>query len=222
MPLKLLAQLDAAMLGIGDYQRELADAPVLLDRAETSIRVFKEIRSKLAELAPNLHELKGVAAGFRQADPIVRQHSEIVKQKVKDEQIDPALGKELVAIISSAAFSLREAAEVRTGELNRAAGKVDGLYLAAKTAFAELTSVLESARRAKEAEKEEAEEDWSGRGTENGQRPVEAAGNGNGKGKVVPLKKSPQKSAVRVKRLKKDPAVVAAEEPAPTPEVPSA
>lgn len=215
MPLKLLAQLDAAMLGIGDYQHELTDAPVLLDRAETSIRVFKEIRAKLAELAPTLHELKGVAAGFRQADPIVRQHSEIVKQKVKDEQLDPALGKELVAIVSAAAFSLREAAEVRTGELNRLAGKVDGLYLAAKTAFAELTNVLDSARRAKEEESE----DWSGRGTENGQRPVEASGNGNGKGKVVPLKKSPQKSAARVKRLKKEEVAPAAER---TPEVPSA
>lgn len=218
MPLKLISHLDAAVLGVGDYKRELADAPVLLDRAETAIRVFREIRAKLVELAPTLHELKGVAAGLRQADPIARQHSEIVKQKVKDEQLDPALGKELIAIVSAAALSLREAAEVRTGELNRLAGKVDGLYLAAITAFSELTSVLDAARRAKEVEKEEAE-DWSGRGTENGQRPAEAAGNGNGRGKVVPLKKAPQKGAGRVKRVKREETEAA---PGTAPEVPPA
>jgi len=209
MPLKLLAQLDAKLAALGDFHRELADAPVLLDRAETSVRVFRGIRAKLAEAAPNIHELKGLSAGIRQAAPIVQQHAEIVKQRVKDEKMDPALGKELVGVIAAAINSLREGAEARTVELHRAAGKVDGLYAAADSALEDVVATLASFRRSKEAEGEE--EDWSGRGTPNGQRAPGAqeaageAGNGNGKGKVVPLKKAPQGRIPRVKKPKAEP-----------------
>ena len=206
MPLKLLANLDAALLALGDYRAELATAPVLLDRAETSVRVFRGIRTQLAEAAPNLHELKGVAAGLRQAGPIVQQHIEIVKQRVKDEKLDPTLGKELIQVLAAAVLSVREAGEARTVELNRAAGKVDGLNIAAASALGDVTATILAFRRAKEAEGEE--EDWSGRGTPNGQRapePQEAAGggggNGKGKGRVVPLK-APQARAPRVKKAK--------------------
>jgi len=202
MPLKLIAQLDAAFVDLGDFRRELAGVPIYLDRAETSARVFREIRGKLAEVAPNLYELKGVAAGLRQAEPVVRQYSEIVKQGIKDEKFDPALGKELISIISRAVDSLREVAESRSMELSRVAGKVDGLYLAAKTAFSELTNVIAANHRAVEVEKDAEDGDWSGRGTENGQRPVGTSGGngdlGNG-AQVVPIKAKRQRST-RVKR----------------------
>ena len=205
MPLKLIAQLDAGLLALGDYKRDLAEAPVLLDRVETSVRVFRGIRAQLAEAAPNLHELKGLAAGLRQAGPIAQQHIEIVKAKVRDEKIEPELGKELVGVLAAAVASLHEAAEARTQELTRLAGRLDGLYAAAKSALQEATAARQALERA--AEREAEAEDWSGRGTPNGQRPVaqgatEAAGKGNGKGKVVPMKKAPPARATRVKRAK--------------------
>jgi hypothetical protein len=171
------------------------------------VRVFRGIRAQLAEAAPNLHELKGVAAGLRQAGPIAQQHAEIAKAAVRDEKVDPALGKELVSVVARAVLSLHEAAEERTRELNRLAGKLDGLYAAAKAALSEAAAARQAFERARERDAEE--EDWSGRGTGNGQRAPEAvqdglgaAGNGKGKGKVVSLKKAPQKRAPRVKRAK--------------------
>jgi hypothetical protein len=187
MPLKLLMQLDAALTALGDYKRDLAEAPVLLDRVETSVRVFRGIRAQLAEAAPNLHEMKGVAAGLRQAGPITQQHIEIVKAAIRDEKVDPAVGKEIISTVSRAVLSLHEAAEDRARELNRLAGKIDGLYAAAKSALSEATAARTALDLAKEREREESEDDWSGRGTPNGQRPVKG-GNGKG-GKVVPLKK---------------------------------
>jgi hypothetical protein len=177
MPLTLLAKLEAARESALGFRTELADSPIHLERAEAALRTFDRARDELRKEAPNFHEEKGILAGLKLSGPIIRQHQEITKNAIRDELLDAEVGKEMVKVLARAAESLVQAVEKKTEDIQRKAGKLDGVHWAAKDALEQIADVL---RHYASARRQEEDEDWSGRGAA---KVAGGSGSGGGNGK---------------------------------------
>jgi len=206
MPLKLIRHLDEKEREIGPFRAVLKDHPVMLDRAETAHRLYRGLRDKILEEAPKLYELKGLCAGLEAGPGVVRDHQDAVRDALKDEKLEPEVAKPILNTLAAVTDTLQDRHGKNREQVNRLAGTIDGYYNAAVETLKDLARTVLSVVRAEE----EPEEDWSGRGTENGQRPVETKG-GNG-ASVTPIaaargKNGAKKTArkPRTKRTKKTP-----------------
>jgi hypothetical protein len=200
MPMNLLNRLDVQRDEVLKFREVLRDSPVHLERAEAALRAFDRAREELRREAPRFHEEKGILAGLNLSGPIIRQHQEITKKAIADELLDPEAGKEMVKVLARAAESLAQTVESKTEEIQRKAGRLDGISWAARDALGQIEDVL---RHYDAGRRQEEDEDWSGR---------EAAAGGNGSGApVVELDaarknggKKPRRKAARKPRAKKD------------------
>lgn len=201
MPHELLKHLDERAARVVHFRDTLKDVPAYLERAETSFRLFKTLRDKVFEEAPRLYETKGILAGLRRAPTLVQVHKDRVKKLIEDEKIAPEVGKPTLKELAALDVTLMVDAEQRKDELTRLAGKLDGYYAAALEALDAIDVTLGQLVHSKSIEEDE--EDWSGRGTANGQREVKKPGGGvkrsaraksNGTAKRKPAVRKPKKS----------------------------
>lgn len=166
MPLKLLAQLDERTTEILRFRAILADSPVHLSRAEAAFRCYEVARGRISVEATRFHELKGVVAGLKLSGPVVLQHQEIERKAIEEGKVPKEVGKPVVERLARAARSILELADVQSTELKVLGGKINGLYVSANDALCE----IEAALRHFDAASRDDDEDWSGRGTDSGQR----------------------------------------------------
>ena len=181
MPLSLLTKLEKSREEVLRFREVLADSPTHLDRAETALRSFERARDELRKEAPNFHEEKGILAGLRLAGPIIRQHQEITKNAVRDGLLEAEPAKEMVKVLARSAESLLQAVEKKTEDIQRKAGRLDGLHWAAKDSLEQIADVL---RHYVGGKRQEEDEDWSGRGAAK-DAADSASGGGNGKSAPV-------------------------------------
>jgi len=195
MPLKLIDHLDKKAAKSVDFRRLLAPAPVSLQRAENAYKMFYRFRGKILEEAPGLYELKGLVAGYGAFEAVLRRHRERVKEEIKQERIEPEVGKPVIQELFSAWGSGKEEMNAKRDELSRLAGKLDGYYWAANTALEEIEDTI---AHFQQTERMQDDEDWSGR---------EAA-------KVTPIRRtrSPKKKKAAKKKAAKKATKVPIEE----------
>lgn len=194
MPLKILEHLERRARGVEKFEKLLENVPVSLHRAEASERAFSRLRAKIVEIAPTLYELKGLAAGLKAVEKLVRSRQDRVRSEVESERLDPEVGKAIVGELHAVWKSAKMEAKTKLTELARAAGQIDGYYWAAADALDEIARIVAHFERGQRMDEDE---DWSGRGTPNGQRPAEGASVtsiGSAK-KVCPVRKTPRKSS---------------------------
>lgn len=192
MPLKLIKHLHTRELSLLHFRKDMADAPMELDRAESAYRSFERTMTKIFEEAPKVHELRGLAQGMALAGPSIVSRQEYVKKLIADEKLDAASGKFTVQELGSTAKLIVENQKTKIEEYQKAVGMIDGLYWAAVNALDEVEHFLNRYERSK-AMAEEESDDPLGWGTPNGQRPLstEAPQNGDGaKAKVVAIKRA--------------------------------
>lgn len=172
MPLKVVDHLDRKAKGSEKFEEVLKDASDSLHRAEASYRAFVRFREKILEETPALYELKGLAAGLEAVERLVRSRQDRIRAEIEAERLDPEVGKVIVAELHAVWKSAKLEARTKRTELARAAGRIDGYYWAGADALDEIGRIIvhfEQGQRIAE------DEDWSGRGTSNGQRPAEGA-----------------------------------------------
>jgi hypothetical protein len=209
MPLNLIKDLDKKAAASISFRGTLKDAPLQLDRAETAFRMFHALRGKILDGAPDVLELKGYIIGIRQTKKFARERQDAIRAAIKEEEISSEVGKPAIAELAAAVALSMKFATSKQEELSRAGGKLEGYYYAALDALGEIERAIAHFNSTQEDD----DGDWSGRGTENGQRPVEDGGNGasvtpiasarggkNGKKKKAAVKK---KTATRKPRVKK-------------------
>lgn len=192
MPLNLLAKLDSQEKKILSFREKLKDSPVHLERAEAALRSYQRAVGELRKTAPDFHEAKGILRGLELTGPIVRQHQEIVKVQVRDEVLDADEGKAQVRRLAEAANSVLDAVEKQKEDLQRRAGKLDGIHWAARDALEQIAEVL----RHYDASlvHEEDDEDWSGRKAAEAKSAKSAKSNGK---KVTKKSRSRKRGATK-------------------------
>lgn len=209
MPHELLKHLDQRAAKVIRYRQILASAPQFLERAESTFRMFKTLRDKIFDAAPAFYEMKGISSGVKHVVRVNQVHKDRVRKEIEDEKLDPDVGKPIVKELSLLDVSIVSEADLKREEMVKAGGKIDGFYASAEAALDAVEQVIQHFEGLQRAEDED--EDWSGRGTSNGQRPV--AGNGMGDADVTDLaaarekkngkKKTSKKKATRKPRVKK-------------------
>lgn len=170
MPLRLIAKLDEVRDRVVSFREILADTPDSLARAEAHWVAYEEARAKIFDEVPKLYELRGIVAGLQLAVPSIRGRQEEVKREVEEERISSEAAKVALTVLSAATVSVVSAKDTRRSELARVAGQIDGIFWSAHAALNRISDVLrhfdESVRR-----EDGEDDDWTGRGTDNGQRP---------------------------------------------------
>jgi hypothetical protein len=200
MPLRMLANLDEKVEEILNFRKILADAPASLQRAEAVYDTFRRTREKILQEAPNFHEIRGVVAGLELVGPMVAAEKQLVKAEFEAGRIEKEDAKRHIELLTKVAARVLEAQELRKVEMQKLAGKVDGIYWAAAESIKHVANVLR--HYAGQKNREEDGEDPMGWGTENGQRPADG-GNGESGAKVTPIAAAKKRNGAKKRATRK-------------------
>lgn len=203
MPLNVLRNLIERAERLGDWRARLAGNPTLLTRLEVAFETYLEARGEIFANAANFSEMKGVQAGLKLAGPKIRAQQEGVKRLIADGGLEAEHGKCAVLQLAKVADAVLSDVDSKREEMMRHAGRIDGLSKIGNSAIDKIETAVANLER-QERVAEDDEEDWSGRGTANGQRPV---GSGaellEAAGLEAPKKNGAKKKATRKKAAKK-------------------
>lgn len=203
MPLRMLADLDSKVEEILNFRTILLDAPASLQRAEAAYDAFKRSRTKILEEAPNFHEIRGIVAGLNLAAPELLKEQQLVKSEFEAGRIEKEGAKRQIDSLAAAAKKILAAVESRKVEMQKLAGKIDGIYWGAAESIKDIAGALRHYVNQKNRDDDDDDdEDWSGRGTPNGQRPVDG-GNGTSSAKVTPIAAAKKKNGTKKKTTRK-------------------
>lgn len=195
MPFKTIQNLIERQESLGDWRSKLAGNDTVIMRCEMAFETYLEARSLFFEKAQSISETKGLQGGLKRSKPLLRAKQDEIRILIAENKHDPDVGKSQIQSIAEIAHSVQSHIESEREMMMRHSGSFDGYCKMASSALDKIEiAIANHDRQLRMAEDDD--EDWSGRGTDNGQRPVE-----------VPTKKvhkkAVRKKAVRKKTVKK-------------------
>lgn len=174
--MKILRGLIERQEKLGDWRSRLADTPALV-RVQVIWEMYLDVRTALFDQIQMLFETKGIQAGLKLSGPLLRARQDGLRSAIGEARMDAEDGKLRMTELSAVAASVQQSLEERREEMMRHAGTVDGYVKTATSALEKIEQTLANHDRQIRAAEEDAD-NWSGRATENGQRPVKVKGNG--------------------------------------------
>lgn len=143
MPLRILKNLEEQAEKLS-YIEKTKDAPQVRERCEYTLRIFQTMCDQIREAAPNFEQEKGARKGFEVSAQVVLQHKEILRQKCLKEEIDKEEFADYAELVDRIARSVRDAIDKQRDNVNRAAGKIDGLASGAQAALGKVQQYLDN------------------------------------------------------------------------------
>lgn len=192
MPMNKIKGLLAREAALGDWRGRLTSNDFAVVKCEAAYELYREDLDLLFVEAQVVSETKGLQAGLKLAKPELRAVQDENRTKIANAEIEAEVGNAAVKALGKAADGVQRALEGKREEMMRAAGKVDAIEKSAQTALSKIETVVANHERQLRVADDE-DDDWSGRGTANGQREVPAK---NGK-------KTPRKKTARRKKATK-------------------
>lgn len=136
MPLNALKKLESRATSLeSNFRAVFKDIPTTMTRCETNLAVYQAMRSKIIDLAANLHETKGVVAGLEGAPKILDQFKIIAKQAAEKEEVTVEEAKARIALVDQCQKALMATAAVKKNEFVSNVGTANGIVHAATYAL---------------------------------------------------------------------------------------
>lgn len=135
MPIELVKRLDKRSKILADYKLVFKDLPELYARCEAAFQLYQTFRDKIFNELSKFYELKGLFAGLNLAIPQVNRQKEVIKSLIKDERLDPMMGKRSINDLAQASIYIASESGSKQSEKDVLAGQLEGYFSAANMAL---------------------------------------------------------------------------------------
>lgn len=150
--MEIIAKLEVKRDSIA-RQIQSIEEPTTATRCEALRAFFEELYASVRENVVRLEQDKGIAKGIALSAGIIGSHADIWKSELADVENAEKL-KFALDVVSRAVRSLSEAAIAKRSELERNAGRFDGVVNSAMATLDRVDKIVENVKRAAQKEAE--------------------------------------------------------------------